>query len=99
MRSCSDESKCGTRCAGSSRSGAVVTTEKLASRVKPSDYMQGSDAVFEEIGRVEAVPDRLIMYHGNLLHSGVIPHGMSFSADPRQGRLTANIFIIGRIST
>lgn len=72
---------------------------ELASRSKPPDYMQGSDDVFEEIGRVEAIPDRLIMYHGSLLHSGVIPHGMTFSADPRQGRLTANIFIIGRSST
>ena len=77
----------------------IAAEQELASRVKPSDYMQGSDAVFEEIGRVDAVPDRLIMYHGSLLHSGIIPHGMSFSADPRQGRLTANIFIIGRSST
>jgi hypothetical protein len=45
---------------------------------------------------VEAVPDRLIMYHGSLLHSGVIPAGMSFSADPREGRLTGNFFLIGR---
>jgi hypothetical protein len=37
------------------------------------------------------------MYHGSLLHSGVIPEGMNFSPDPRQGRLTANLFIIGRV--
>lgn len=72
---------------------------ELAALGKPSDYMQGSDEVFEQIGRVEAIPDRLIMYHGSLLHSGIIPRGMTFSADPRQGRLTANIFIISRSST
>ena len=59
-------------------------------------YMAGSDDFFEQIAHVEAVPDRLIMYHGSLLHSGVIPEGMNFSPDPRLGRLTANLFIIGR---
>ena len=77
----------------------AAAEQELAALGKPSDYMQGSDEVFEQIGRVEAVSDRLIMYHGSLLHSGVIPPGMTFSADPRQGRLTANIFLIGRNST
>lgn len=61
-----------------------------------SGYIQGSDAYFEQVGAVEAVPDRLIIYQGSLLHSGIIPDGMSFSADPRAGRLTANIFVRGR---
>lgn len=60
-----------------------------------SGYIRGSDDFFEEIGSVEAVPDRLIIYQGSLLHSGIIPPGMSFSADPREGRLTTNIFIRG----
>jgi len=38
----------------------------------------------------------MIIYHGSLLHSGIIPSGMNFSADPRQGRLTANLFLRGR---
>jgi len=59
-------------------------------------YMAGSDDFFEQIAHIEAVPDRLIMYHGSLLHSGVIPAGMNFSAHPQQGRLTANLFVIGR---
>jgi hypothetical protein len=59
-------------------------------------YMHGSDSFYEQIGAVEAVPDRLIIYHGNLLHSGIIPDGTSFSADPREGRLTANFFLRGR---
>jgi hypothetical protein len=41
------------------------------------------------------VPDRLIIYHSTLLHSGVIPPDMNFSADPRQGRLTGNLFVRG----
>lgn len=59
-------------------------------------YIQGSNDFFEEIGRVEAAPDRLVIYQGCLLHSGVIPPGMNFSADPHEGRLTANLFIRGR---
>lgn len=60
-----------------------------------SGYIQGSNASFEQIGAVAAVPDRLIIYQGCLLHSGLIPPQMSLSADPRRGRLTANIFVKG----
>jgi hypothetical protein len=60
-----------------------------------SGYICGSDRFFEQIGKVDAVPDRLIIYPSTLLHSGVIPRGMRFSADPREGRLTANLFVVG----
>lgn len=56
-------------------------------------YTNASNAHFEQIGRIEAVSDRLVVYRGALLHSGIIPPDMKFSADPRQGRLTANLFI------
>ena len=61
----------------------------------PSDsgYIYGSNDFFEQIGAVEAVPDRLVIYQGSLLHSGIIPETMNFSADPRKGRLTANLFV------
>jgi hypothetical protein len=58
-----------------------------------SGYIQGSDAHFEQIGAVDGIADRLIIYHGSLLHSGLIPPDMDRSADPREGRLTANIFV------
>ena len=58
-----------------------------------SGYIMGSDPFFEQIDAVEAVPDRLIIYQGSLLHSGIIPRDMNFSADPREGRLTANLFV------
>jgi hypothetical protein len=60
-----------------------------------SGYIAGSDEFFEQIGAVEAVPDRLIIYQGSLLHSGIIPKEMNFSGDPREGRLTANLFVRG----
>lgn len=58
-----------------------------------SGYIAGSGPHFEQIGAVEAVPDRLVIYQGCLLHSGIIPETMSLSPDPRRGRLTANIFV------
>jgi hypothetical protein len=61
-----------------------------------SGYIQGSDEFYEQIDAVEAVPDRLLIYQGCLLHSGIIPPDMALSADPREGRLTANIFVHGR---
>lgn len=58
-------------------------------------YLVGSDHRFEQIGAVEALPDRMIIYPGCLLHSGIIPDGMNRSSNPREGRLTANFFIRG----
>jgi hypothetical protein len=72
-----------------------VTSAQAEARLQPADagYVQGSDAHYEMIERVEAAPDRLLIYRGSMLHSGIIPPDMNRSADPRQGRLTANIFI------
>jgi hypothetical protein len=58
-------------------------------------YTSSSNAHFEQIGQVAGTRDRLAIYQGCLLHSGIIPPGMTFSDDPRRGRLTANIFIKG----
>jgi len=75
-----------------------VRTAQQEARLLPSDagYISGSDPFFEQIGLVEAVPDRLVIYQGSVLHSGIIPPGMTFSADPGMGRLTANLFIRGK---
>ena len=72
-----------------------VAQAEAASLPANSGYLVGSDAHFEQIGAVEAIPDRLIIYPGSLLHSGIIPPAMRFSDDPREGRLTANIFVRG----
>ncbi|HET7605510.1 MAG TPA: DUF6445 family protein [Sphingomicrobium sp.] len=74
-----------------------VRTARADAASLPTDagYIHGSDGFFQQIGAVESVPDRLIIYQGSLLHSGIIPRDMSFSADPREGRLTANLFVRG----
>ena len=71
---------------------AEVQTAQLPA---DSGYFHSSDEFFEQIGAVEAVPDRMIIFQGSLLHSGIIPPDMPLSADPREGRLTANIFVRG----
>jgi hypothetical protein len=74
----------------------ITTAEREAALLPPgSGYVSGSNAFFEQIGAVEAVPDRLVIYQGSLLHSGMIPPAMSFSGDPRTGRLTTNLFVLG----
>jgi hypothetical protein len=60
-----------------------------------SGYIHGSNQHYEQIGQIEGVSDRLAIYRGAMLHSGIIPPDTTFSADPRVGRLTANIFIRG----
>ena len=74
-----------------------VPAAKREAALLPSNsgYISGSDEFFEQIASVEAVPDRLLIYQGGLLHSGIIPATMSFGADPREGRLTANLFVRG----
>lgn len=85
------------RATGVERVDAVNKGRFLATATQEScgfnGYIQGSNPWFEEIGRVEAVPDRLVIYQGALLHSGIIPSDMHFDADPDRGRLTSNIFV------
>lgn len=58
-----------------------------------ADSIRSDTADYEQIGAVEARFDRLIVYRSRLLHSGLIPRGIDLPADPRRGRLTANIFV------
>jgi hypothetical protein len=71
---------------------AFVVSAKRDS-AKLSGYTVSSNDYFEQIATVEAAPDRLVIYQGCLLHSGIIPSAMEFGSDPRSGRLTANFFI------
>ncbi|HEX5182227.1 MAG TPA: DUF6445 family protein [Allosphingosinicella sp.] len=58
-----------------------------------SGYTSGSNAFFDQIAAIDGVRDRLIIYRGSMLHSGIIPPDLPFDPDPRCGRLTANIFV------
>ncbi|MEE4276877.1 MAG: DUF6445 family protein [Halieaceae bacterium] len=60
----------------------------------PPAYIVGSDDHFELIETLEYRPNRLLLYPGYLLHSGLIDPGRDVSADPATGRLTANLFFM-----
>lgn len=62
----------------------------------PMGYPTGDSAAYEQIGVVEARPDRMALYRGRQLHSGVIPDPLALSADPASGRLTINMFLYGQ---
>ena len=56
-------------------------------------YIISDTAHFERIAAIAAEPNRLVIYRSRLLHSGLILPGTPLPADPRSGRLTANIFV------
>lgn len=61
----------------------------------PPGYPLGDSDAYEQIGAVEARPDRMALYRGRQLHSGIIPDPAALSADPAKGRLTINMFLYG----
>lgn len=61
----------------------------------PPGYPLGDSDAFEQIGAVEARPDRMALYRGRQLHSGIIPDPAALSNDPAIGRLTVNMFLFG----
>jgi hypothetical protein len=74
---------------------SALAADEKAYGVPPPRYCHGDTNWFEQIDEVTAQPDRLTLYRGRQLHSGVIPDPASLSADPRTGRLTINMFLIG----
>lgn len=60
----------------------------------PEGYYYGSTKRFDLIGETISAPDRLVLYPGRLLHSGVIREPKNLSPDPSRGRLTVNMFFL-----
>src|SRR3989442_794543 len=60
---------------------------------RAAGYVSGATALHDQIGRVEARFNRVVVYRSRLLHSGVILRPEALSDDPRVGRLTANTFV------
>lgn len=59
----------------------------------PSGYIHESTETFEEIASHKAVYNRLLMYRGSSLHSGIIKPDYNFDPSPETGRLTVTSFI------
>ncbi|NMP16369.1 DUF6445 family protein [Thalassotalea sp. Y01] len=56
-------------------------------------YCIESNELFELYHQIDYKPNRLVIYPGNLLHSTIVNTETDVSADPKQGRLTANMFV------
>jgi hypothetical protein len=74
---------------------AALADDERDYGMPPKRYCHGNTDWFEMVDEVEAQPDRLILYRGRQLHSGVIPDPMKLSSNPKEGRLTINMFLIG----
>lgn len=59
----------------------------------PARYVTGPDERFAMLDSVGYRANRLLIYPGNLLHSGLIHADRDICPDAVKGRLTANIFI------
>ncbi|MEO7688298.1 MAG: DUF6445 family protein [Sphingomonas sp.] len=71
----------------------AVRARELAERAPPQHYITDDSGHFARIGGCEAQFNRMAIYRSCLLHSGHIRDAGLLAANPRTGRLTANIFI------
>jgi hypothetical protein len=59
-------------------------------------YIEGDTVLYEQTARFAGAFNRALIYRGHALHCALLPEGVSFSPDPRRGRLTANTFLMGK---
>jgi len=72
----------------------LVTRDRELETVPPAPgYLVGDSPAYERTALVEDRFNRLVVYRSRHMHCAQIPKGFGFSADPRTGRLTANVFI------
>ena len=73
----------------------IQSREAWAERHGPLSpaYIKGSNEQFELYDRIEYRPNRLAVYPGGLLHSGLVDPAIDIDGNPRTGRLTANVFV------
>ena len=58
-------------------------------------YIGGDTPMYEQIASFEGRFNRTLAYRGHVLHCALLPDALSFSTDPRRGRLTVNTFLMG----
>ena len=60
-------------------------------------YISGDTQIHEQIAQFGGRYNRALIYRGHALHCALLPDDLSFSADPRSGRLTVNTFLMGAV--
>jgi hypothetical protein len=65
---------------------------EISAESPPPGYARGDSPGFQRLHGVAAAFNRLVIYPGNLLHSGDIGPDTVLAEDPRLGRLTINGF-------
>lgn len=80
------------------RSRSAIYKQSIASRFQepdshPESYIYESTEDFTQIAAFQAKFNRLIMYRGSSLHSGIITPSYEFDPSPSSGRLTVASFI------
>jgi hypothetical protein len=58
-------------------------------------YISDDTSIYEQTACFEGRYNRALIYRGHVLHCAWLPDDLSFSADPRVGRLTVNTFLVG----
>ncbi|CAH9057417.1 hypothetical protein PSECIP111854_01992 [Pseudoalteromonas sp. CIP111854] len=72
--------------------------EKMVNDIKNtpeehSGYINNSTSIFERVLKVDAKPNRLVIYQGNLLHSAnILLDDNGYNKDPKCGRLAISSF-------
>lgn len=68
--------------------------QQLSAQGGPQAGFPGPDTNnFTLYQQLDYRPNRLLVYPGHLLHSALVNRDTDLSADPTQGRLTANLFV------
>tara|TARA_B100002003_G_scaffold108539_2_gene100638 strand:- start:1835 stop:2566 length:732 start_codon:yes stop_codon:yes gene_type:complete len=62
---------------------------------RPQSYFNHSTNEYQRLGTIDYKPNRMVVYPGTLLHSGLINPDKDLSESPDDGRLTANVFVSG----
>jgi hypothetical protein len=71
----------------------AVRKGELSQEAPPQRYVGDDTGHYARIGGCDAQPNRMAIYRSCLLHSGHIRDDKPLVANPRTGRLTANIFV------
>ena len=72
---------------------AAAESHMKTNGLPEAKYITSSTDHYELIAELAYEPNRLLVYPGNLLHSGLIKSARDVDWNPETGRLTANLFI------